>query len=90
MAAHDAQRTPPPPPGQAHTPVADVLDQTVAGQTLHHLGNGGRCNREALGDLADGDRLADPCLEKVDRLQVVLDCRGYQRLFHVFLVANLG
>ena len=54
MTAHDAQGSPPSPPGQADPAVAHVLDKTVSGEPLHHFGDGGRRHREALGDLLVG------------------------------------
>ena len=92
---HGAAQAAGPASGQAHAAVAHVLDETVAGETLHHLGHRGRRHRETLGELAGGDGLAGLRLQKVDRLQVVLDCRGCERcsrdgLAHGFVVAMLG
>ena len=51
MTTHNTQGRAPAFAGQAHAAVAHVLDQSLAGETLHHAGYRCRRNAQLLGHL---------------------------------------
>ena len=72
------ERDEPPAVGQAHAAIRLVLDQAEPGELAEHPRDRGGSDVEPRGERVRRGRLA-AALEHVDRLDVVLDCRGQRR-----------
>ena len=72
MVPQHLERAQPPLVGQHHAAVGRPLDEAELGEPLHHRGRGRRADLHALGE-GRGRRALALGIERVDRLEVVLD-----------------